>query len=410
MVEKRTSGAAGNNRSIVNRRRFLRLTGVATAATLAGCSGDDGAEPVTTTAGSDGTPAQTPEGEASEIREKYDLAELDYDTEDSLTIFQWSGYWPNYTVPNFETVFDVNVDLSFFSSNEAMFAKLKSVGPGNVDLVFPSDFMANIMASQDYLQPVEKEKVPNFENLKPKFQNPDYEPDDSNLWSIPYNWGMSGFGVNRNVVDQDLSSWDALWNEEYSGQITMLNNIREAFAVSLFRLGYDINTTDEGEIDEAKEALIEQKDLLLAYDSSNVQTLLMNEEASPSHSWNGATFGAYRELMDDDGNAPIEYVLPEEGNVIWTDTGCLVKDAPNPNAAHAFMNYYTNLKVHAAITEWLGYPPLLKDEREHRGDDKMFEVENFNPSQEKMDNMSYLRNIGDATKYLDKAWTEVKNA
>jgi spermidine/putrescine transport system substrate-binding protein len=122
-------------------------------------------------------------------------------------------------------------------------------------------------------------------------------------------------------------------------------------------------------------------------------------------------FGAYRNLMDDNNDAPVEFVIPEEGNIIWTDAAVLDKEAPSPNAAHAFMNYMNNVKVHADLTDWLIYPTIMSDERQFRQAEWVFEkLDGFSPSEEQLGRMEYIENVGDATKLFSEAWTEVKNA
>jgi spermidine/putrescine transport system substrate-binding protein len=413
-------------RRALRRRSVLGLSGTALAAALAGCTGGGGGDGgdggggdgSPTTSSGDGTPTGTAIAESKqEIMDQYDLELVDYadQVEDELTILQWNAYWPTYVVPNFEKLYDVNVNVSIFSSNEAMFNKLKTLGPGQVDIVFPSDFMVNIMATQDMLGFLNKDKIPNYGNLKDSFEEVNYEPDGaSGTYSMPYNWGWSAMGNHKEVTGRSLEpTWDEMFNEENEGQITMLNNMRETIGAALLRLGYSINTTDEQKIEEAKQMLIQQKKdgLVKAYDSSNIQSLLTNAEASPSHGWNGQVFGAYRNLMDDNNEAPVEFVIPEEGNVIWTDAAVMDKEAPNPNAAHAFLNYINNVKVHADITSWLIYPTILENEKEHRTDQWAFEkLEGFTPTSKQLDRMEYIENVGDATKMYSEAWTEIKNA
>ncbi|MFB6266218.1 MAG: extracellular solute-binding protein, partial [Halodesulfurarchaeum sp.] len=278
------------------RRRFLKTSGALATigvAGLAGCTGGGGGD------GGDGTPTATQTTTASkeveQLREKYGLAELDYDLEDSLEIFQWSDYWPKDIVPTFEKVYGVSVNVSNFASNEEMFNKLKAGGTGQYDLIFPSDYMINIMVQQDMLQRLDMGKLPNYENLASKFTQTPYDPDPG-TWSAPYQWGTSGIGWTTELLgDVTLDSWEAMWNEEYKGQITMLNDMRETIGAALKRRGYSLNTQDEAKIEEAKQDLIEQKDLLLAYDSSNFETKLINKQASPVHGWSGDIFRAHWE-------------------------------------------------------------------------------------------------------------------
>jgi spermidine/putrescine transport system substrate-binding protein len=275
--------------------------------------------------------------------------------------------------------------------------------------------MVNIMATQDLLQPLTLDKIPNYGNLKDNFESVNYEPQDMDgTFSVPYNWGWSAMGNNKEVTGRSLEpTWDEMWNEEHEGNISMLNNMRETIGAALLSLGYSVNTTDEAKINEAKDLLIEQKEmgLIQSYDSSSVESTMTNGEVSPAHGWNGDVFGAYQNIMDENNEAPIEFVIPEEGNIIWTDAAALDKEAPNPNAAHAFMNFMNNVKVHADLTDWLLYPSIMENEREFREAEWVFEkLDGFTPTSEQLERMEYIKNVGDATPLFSEAWTEVKNA
>ena len=397
------------DKGIRGRRSFLKTTGaIASAglAGLAGCTGGsgggDGGDGDTTTE----QPSDSDEAEA--LREEYGLGELDYELEDSLEVFQWSDYWGEEVIPTFEKVFGVDVNVSNFASNEEMFNKLKAGGSGQYDLIFPSDYMINIMIDQEMIGEIDRAKVPNLETLGSKFTEPPYDPG-SDLHSVPYQWGTSGIGWTSELLgDVELTSWDAMWDDEYAGQITMLSDMRETIGAALKRLGYSLNTTDESEIEEAKELLIEQKDLLLSYDSSNFETKLINKQASPVHGWSGDIFRAHWETYED-GSSPINYRVPEEGGVIWVDNGAITKDAEHPNAAHAFINYFLNPKIAAKITNWTYYGSPSASAEEYISED-ILDNPAIYPPDDVMEKLEYIRNIGDARQYYSDAWTEIQNA
>ena len=404
-----------------NRRTFLKTTGalsVVTLGGLAGCSGDGGSDG--SDGGSDGsdgdgnggstggTDTEAGSGDAADLREEYGLAELDYETEDRLNIFQWGDYWPDDTIGIFEDVYGVTVNVSNYASNEEMFNKLKSGGTDQYDLIFPSDYMVNILHGQEMIQALDMSKIPAAGNLSSRFTEAPYDPGEDR-YSMPYQWGTSGIGYNSDMIgDVDITSWEALWNSEWEGQITMLDDMREAMAVALKQLGYSLNTKEESEIMEARDRLIEQKDLLKSHDSSNFQTNLINEQASPLHGWSGGIFQAYWETFEDD-SSPINYVVPEEGSVVWVDTAAVTVDAKNPNAAHAFINYVTNAQIAAKITNYTYYGSPNAAAEEYISDD-VLSNESIYPDEETMQNLEFIKDLGDATTLYSEAWTEVKNA
>ena len=412
------------------RRQFLKLSGTASVGLLtglAGCSGDDspsgnGSSGDGSSSGngdSDGNGGSTSSsGDRGDpaVREEYGLPELDYELEDQLNVFQWSAYWPLNddfnTIEVFEEAYGVDVNVSNFASNEEMFSQFQAGGTDQFDVSFPSDYMVNIMQDQDMLQPLDLEKIPHWENLEDRWvDEAPYDPG-SDRYSAPYFWGTSGIAWNENALpdgaDTPFTSWDALWNEDFAGQIRMLNDMRETMGAALKRLGYSLNSTNESEIEEAKEALIQQKDLISTYSSTGMAEALINENASPMHSWSGEPFSAYWELYED-GSSPIGYRVPEEGSVVWVDTAVVTAEAQSPNAAHAFINYVLNGQINANIANWVYYPSPNGAAKEYVLDD-MLENERIYPPDEIMQSLEFIRNLGDATQMWSEAWTEVQNA
>jgi spermidine/putrescine transport system substrate-binding protein len=272
--------------------------------------------------------------------------------------------------------------------------------------------MVNIMAEQDMLQALDLEKLTHWENLEDRWRSEaPYDPGEQR-YSAPYFWGTTGIAWNSNMFedggDLPFTSWDVLWDERFAGQMRMLNDMRETMGAALKRLGYSLNSTEESEIEEAKESLIQQKDLLSTYSSTGMAEALINEDASPIHTWSGAPFDAYWQVYED-GSSPIDYRVPEEGGVVWVDTSVVTKEAKNPNAAYAFINYTLNAKVNANIANWVYYPSPNEAAKEDISD-SMLQNERIYPPDDVMQSLEFIRNLGDATQLWNEAWTEVQNA
>lgn len=407
-----------------NRRTFLKTTGalgVGGIAGLAGCSGDDGGtgdDGGDDGGGDDGGDTTTTSEEQTTIedrgdpavREEYGLPELDYEIEEELNVFQWTGYWPSGTVETFEEAYGVDVNVSNYASNEEAFNKLKAGGTGQFDLVFPSDYMVSIMIDQDVVQPLDLDKLPHWENLEDRFVNEAPYDTGDERYSAPYFWGTSGVAWNSNMIGEieGTPSWEIMWNEEYEGQMTMLDDMRETIGAALKYLGYSVNATDPAKIEEAKELLIEQKPLLLTYSSSGNDAPLQNEEVSPLHIWSGDAFIAYWALYED-GESPITYLVPEEGGVAWVDTAAITKEAKHTGAAHAFVNFLLNAKMNAEIANWLYYPTPNEAAREYV-DQAALDNPAIYPTPDIMEKLEFLENLGQDTSLYSEAWTEIKNA
>ena len=175
-----------------------------------------------------------------------------------LNIYNWSDYIGEDTVANFEKEFGVKVNYDTYEDNERMLAKLTS-GATGYDVVVPTSYMVDIMIRQELLAPINHDNIPNIKGITPELLDTPFDP--GNRYSVPYQWGTTGFGYNSEKVTGKVDSWDILWDPKYAGKITMLDEMRGLLSAPLKRLGYSMNSTSEKELMEAKKLLLEQKSL-----------------------------------------------------------------------------------------------------------------------------------------------------
>lgn len=322
---------------------------------------------------------------------------------EELHIYNWSEYIDPEIYEEFEKEFGVKVIEDTFSSNEDLLAKLQA-GATGYDLIVPSDYMVAIMIELDLLAELNYDNIPNFENIDAKFKNPPYDPE--NKYSVPYQWGTTGIGYSLDVFEEDPpESWAFLFDpelaSEYAGQISMLDDARESIGAALKYLGYSLNTTDEAQLEEAKQLLIQQKEWVAAYDSDGFEDLLAAGETVIAHGWSGDFFAAAEEAEH------IWYGIPEEGGVIWTDNLAVPKTAPSQYTAEVFINYLLRPEVGAKITNftWFGSPNKASEEFI---DAEILEEPAIYPPPEVMDRLEFIRDVGDATAIYDRIWTEIK--
>jgi spermidine/putrescine transport system substrate-binding protein len=363
----------------ITRRRFLHRAGaagllLAGSSWLPGCGSDGGTDATS----DDGGGEQQLSGQ--------------------LNFYNWSDYIAEDTIPNFEQEFGVRVVYDNYSSNDTLLAKLQS-GASGYDIVVPSDYMVATMLELDLLQEIDLDNIPNIENLYPRFREEPFDP--GNRYSVPWQWGTTGVGYNTERVPDFTPTWDMMWNEQYRGRITMLTEIRDIFAVAFFRLGYDINTTDEAQINEAKEMLIEQKPLLKRYTSDTYIDELAANDSWLSHGYSGDVFQAIEE------NEAVDYAIPEEGAVIWVDSMCIPKDAPNKYTAEVFMDYVLRPEVGAAISNYVYYASP-NEAAEEFIDPEILEDPSIYPPDEVMERLQFIEELGEATTLYNDAYAELR--
>jgi spermidine/putrescine transport system substrate-binding protein len=188
---------------------------------------------------------------------------------------------------------------------------------------------------------------------------------------------------------------------EYEGKITMLNDSRESIGAALKYLGYSLNTTNEAELEEAKELLIQTKPFIFSYDSDQFEDLIAANEVVIGHGWSGDYFMA---AVDDER---IWYVIPEEGGVVWADNLCIPLTSKNQDAAELFINYILQPEIAAQITNFTWYGSPVEAANEFI-DPEILEEPAIYPSAETMERLEWIQDVGDATPLYERIWTEVK--
>jgi spermidine/putrescine-binding protein len=319
-----------------------------------------------------------------------------------LHIYNWSEYIDPQIYADFEQEFGVRVIEDTFANNEELLAKLQA-GATGYDVIVPSDYMVEIMIGEGLLAEIDHGNIPNISNIDAKFADPPYDP--GMVHCVPYQWGTTGIGYNADSFEEPPDSWAYLFDPELAGpnagRITMLNDVREAFAAALKYLGYSLNTTNEEELTQARDLLLQQKPMVYAYDSEQYEDLLSADETVLAHGWSGDFFMIAAE------DERIWYAIPKEGGVIWADNLCVPASAPNQYTAEVFINYLLRPDVGAAISNYTWYASPNSAATEFI-DQEILDEPAIYPPPEVVDKLEWLQDVGDATPLYERMWTEVK--
>ena len=265
-----------------------------------------------------------------------------------LRVYNAGEYVDPELLARFEEEYNCTVIYETFESNEMMYTKL--LAGDKYDLLIPSDYMIERLIREDYLQPVDWSLISNREALNPDVLNQAYDP--GNVYSVPYFWGNVGILYDTTVVDEaDLADgWDLLMNEKYAGNLYMYDSERDSFMIALKALGYSMNTHDEGEIREAYEWLLRQRDTMNPiYAGDDVIDNMISGNKALAVVYSGD--GAY--IMAE--NEDLGYFAPEEGTNLWYDAVVITKDCQNMELAHEYIDYFLQEDVAYANTLYVGY-------------------------------------------------------
>ena len=272
-----------------------------------------------------------------------------------VNVYNWGVYIDESVLEDFTAETGIEVVYDTFESNESMYGMLKNDG-ASYDVVIPSDYMISRMIEEDMLEPLNFDNIPNFEDIDPALKNPDYDPE--NLYSVPYMWGLLGIIYNTSMVEETPTSWDIMFDENYSGQILMFNNSRDAIGIALKQLGYSYNTTDENQIKEAVDLLIQQKPLVQSY----VMDDIFEKMQSGSAAIGAYYYGDFLTMQE--VNPDLAFCLPEEGTNLYVDAMCIPKNAENKENAEIFINYMCSTAAGLKNCEEIWYSSPLLSVRE----------------------------------------------
>lgn len=296
------------------------------------------------------------------------------ETDGDLVLSNWANYIDPDLLSAFEEEHGVAVTLEEHSSNEELLAALRD-GSAAHDVVVPSDYMVRTMREEGLLLELDRQAIPNRTNVADGFADPPYDP--GNRFSLPYQWGTTGLGVDTEVIGDDVeASWSLVFDPDvagpYSGRIALLDDPRETMAGALAYLGHPANTTEEDALRDAAELIAGARERGVVFVSDGYTNLLLSGEVAVAHGFSSDHVAAVAGAEDPER---YRYLVPAEGATKWVDAMAVPADAPHPCSAHTFIDFLLDGERGAQLTNWNYYaspnaaaqehilPEILEDER-----------------------------------------------
>lgn len=316
-----------------------------------------------------------------------------------VKVYNWGDYIDESTNRMFEEETGIKVIYEVFPTNEEMYAKVSN-GNATYDVLIPSDYMIEKMINEELLTKIDITKIQNYQEIDDDFKNLPY--DINNEYSVPYTWGTMGIVYNTSMIDEEIDEWADMWNPKYENQIFMYDSERDAIMVALKKLGYSMNTKDPSQLEQAKQELIAQKPLVLAYVGDEGKGKMENGEAAMMLAWAGDA-----ELMI--GNNPaLEYVIPKEGTNYFVDAMVIPKNSENYDNALKYIDFMCRPDIAALNMEYIGYSTPISAARELLPD----EMKNSEVAYPDLDliNKEMFTDPSSMLETYSRIWTEVKAA
>ena len=271
-----------------------------------------------------------------------------------VNVCSWGEYIDTDLIDQFEEETGIKVNYQTAESNETLYSLLKS-GGADFDVIVPSDYMISQLIEENMLAELNYDNIPNFSKIDDRFKNLSYDPE--NKYTVPYTWGTLGIIYNTSMVDEPITSWSAMFDEKYAGNVLLINNSRDAFGIALMYLDYSVNTTDEAQIREAYQ-LIADANAKGVYQGKVMDEIFLKMEGG------NAAIGTYYAgdyLTMLENNEDLAYVVPDEGSNWFVDAMCVLKDAQNKTEAEEWINFITSTEANLANMDYIWYASPNKE-------------------------------------------------
>ena len=326
------------------------------------------------------------------------------DSPNTLTVLNYGKYMEPEVLEMFEEETGIKVEYEEYVTPENMYTKYRA-GAIDYDLICTSDYMVGKLIQEGQVLEMDFTKIPLSENLDPAYFEFSQSFDPENKYAMPYFFGTVGILYNKQMVDESkVDSWNILWDEDYSGQIIMADSVRDSFMVAEKILGYSLNTTDEKELKEAQDLLIQQKPLVYSYLVDEAQDEMIAENAAMAVVYSGEAGYAL------EFNENLAFSVPKEGSNMWIDSWFIPKTAKHIENAEKFLNFLCREDVSMLNFDYVYYAtPNVKTKASL--DPEIQESATIFPPTEILENCEVLKPLDDVSNTnFSILWKEVKSA
>ena len=264
-----------------------------------------------------------------------------------FNLYTWDGMFPQEILDGFEEETGYTINFSHFDYDEDMLAKLEETKGGDYDLVIADDYIVEVVIAEGLSQKLDTAKLENYGNLNPVFMSQFYDPN--NEYTIPYGAGIPLIVYDPALTDVEIKGYEDLWNPALEDNVALIANYRVINGITLKTMGESFNTTDLDVIKAAGEKLVELAPNVRVINDSNTQDYILSGEVAAGFLYSSQVVAAAM------ANPELEIVYPKEGLGFGIMPCFIPSQAPNADAAYAFLDYINKPENAAKCFEYLGY-------------------------------------------------------
>ncbi|WP_272002249.1 polyamine ABC transporter substrate-binding protein [Roseovarius sp. ZX-A-9] len=336
-----------------------------------------------------------------------------------VRVYNWSDYIDESLLEKFEAETGLKLTYDVFDSNEVLETKMLAGGSG-YDVVVPSGTFLQRQISAGAFQKLDMSQLPNHKNLWDLIADRTEQYDPDNAYSINYMWGTTGIGVNVNKVqealgdDAPIDSLDLVFNPENMEKLAkcgvyFLDAPAEMIPMALKFLGEDPDSHDPDVIAKTEDVFMPIRPYIKKFHSSEFINALANGDICVAVGWSGDILQARDRADEADNGVEIVYNAPKEGAQMWFDQMAIPVDAPNPEAAHKFLNFIMDPENAAAASNYVYYANGNKASQEFLVEDVIGDPAVY-PDEETLSNLFTTTPFEPKVqRVVTRLWTKIKS-
>jgi len=315
--------------------------------------------------------------------------------EDHLEIYNWSQYDDPSTYKKFMALPDVSkaglkINETYYSSNDELLAKLNAGGT-KYDIIAPSQNAVAQLIETNKLMKMDDALIPNKKNLDPKFLKASYDPTGE--YHVIKDYGITMFFYNNTITTekpQTMLDFYNLLNKYVSkGRTNILDGAEEVVPLALMANGMDANTDSQSDFSKVTDFLMSIRKGVTTIASAGYIDDAIAGKIILGQGWNG---DVRRIVQGRKKQGDITAVLCKEKSEIWSDNWCIPKEAPDPVAAHAWINWLLTPSTAVTEMEYHNYPIPIPEALSELPTD-LSKDQLFNVPTSYTDNYQYVLNV-----------------
>lgn len=316
-----------------------------------------------------------------------------------LNLYNWGDYINPAVLERFNEETGIEITLDTYGSNEEMLAKIQA-GATGYDIVFPSVHMHDIMYQLGLLAETGIGSHPDFKNIDPQFVRAKTDPEAD--YCLPYAWGNVGIVYNKEQAGE-IDRWKDFFALGDDGKkIILLDDPRETIGIGHIMNGTSVNSTDEAEVEDAAEYVLQRIDAVSAFSYDSIP-LVTSGDVAAAHWYVGAN------IFVAENPDILGYVIPEEGATMYQEDMCVLDSAPNKENAIKFMEFYLQPEIAALNVEQQmnGTPNIPAQDLIP---EEIASNPTIYPPQDVLENLQLFEDLGRDLQLYNREWTRIKTA